>query len=131
MGHGRRLSGAPAGTGPGTADETSDDDHRVHENDERLDHACSSFVPGVRSFNDPAGAGLQRKTLPADHAPTPEHLDQRSGLRAVLAGVQINGNCLEPADTERCLSWKRRSFRRAEKTPQAGHVGGPMDSTII
>lgn len=70
-------AGVPSVGGPGLADEAADDDHGVGQCDERLDHTDSflgadgelaeaAVVPGVGSFHDPSGAGLEWEAFLAD-----------------------------------------------------------------
>ena len=54
----------------------------------------AAVMPGVGPFDDPAGAGLQRGAFGADHRVASEFVEEVTGLRAVIAGVEVDGDVL-------------------------------------
>lgn len=95
----------PSVGGPDLPDEATQDDDGVGQGDEGLEHAGAAFgtdqqfakapvVPGVGTFDDPAGAGLQGSALGGDAPLAAQDGQPFAGLVRVVAGVQVHRDVL-------------------------------------
>lgn len=101
----------PAAGGPGVVDKVPDGDDGVGQGDERPDHPGAHLdvdlepveaagAPGVGTLDHPSLTGLQRGSPGGDPGIAAQHLEQLTGLSAVVAGTGVHGDALGQVEAE-------------------------------